>query len=160
MNNPKRILTRWFLFACIGLLIEVFFTGILHFIGGDRSAMSKTSPWMMIDYGMLGVVIWPIKEALEKRGVPLAGRAFVYMLGIFVIEYVSGIAFNMAGIHIWDYSNHAIPLGGRSIPMHLHGQITAFYAPLWYALGFVLEWLHRRVDAVAVLLLTGKAQVA
>jgi len=153
MNSPARLATRWFLFACIGLLIEVFFTGILGFIGGDRSALSKTSPWMMLDYGMLGLVIWPIKEALEKRGVPLAGRAFVYMVGIFVIEYVSGIAFNAVGIRIWDYSHHAITIGGTTIPLHLHGQITAYYIPCWFALGFVLEWLHRRVDEVAVVLL-------
>ena len=96
--------------------------------------MSKTSPWMMIDYGMLGVVIWPIKEFLEKRGVPLAARAFVYMVGIFVIRNTSpGIAFNAVGIEIWNYSHHSVTLGGTTIPMHIHGQITAFYAPLWFA---------------------------
>ena len=156
MNAPSRMAMRWFLFACIGLLIEVFFTGFGNLAGGNISAISKTSPWMMLDYGILGVAVWPIATALKARGVPLVGRAFVYMLGIFFIEWVSGLAFNAVGIRIWDYSHHHIVVGGREIPMHLHGQITAFYAPCWFVLGLFVEWLHKHVDAIAVYLLKGK----
>lgn len=155
LNAPSRVLMRCFLFGCIGLLIEVFFTALGDFLGGDRTADSHTSPWMMLDYGMLGVVTLPIAGALKSRGIPLAGRAFVYMVGIYVIEYISGIIFNAVGIHIWDYSHHHIVFGGREIPMHVSGQITWFYAPFWFALGFVVEWLHVRVDAVAHYLLRG-----
>lgn len=155
MNAPSRMAMRWFLFACIGLLIEVFFTGLASLLGGNISAMSKTSPWMMLDYGILGIAVWPVSQALIARGVPLAGRAAVYTLGIFFIEYVSGIAFNAIGIRIWDYSHHTLNIGGTEIPMHLSGQITAYYTPFWFALGMVVEKLHKRVDAVAVYLLKG-----
>lgn len=159
INAPSRMAMRWFIFGCIGLLLEVFFTALGSLAGGEISALSKTSPWMMLDYGLLGVAVAPLSSVLIRAGVPLAGRAFVYMLGIFFIEYVSGIAFNAVGIKIWNYSHHYFPLGGEKIPMHLSGQITFYYAPLWFALGFVVEWLHERVDAIAVMLLRGPRAV-
>ncbi len=144
--QTKRAITRFFLFALIGLLMEVFFTAIAHLVQGDWNMRGSTSPWMMLDYGLLGVLTAPIRDALQRKGVPLAGRAAVYMLGIFLIEYVSGIAFTAAGLRIWDYSHY---------PYNLHGQITLLYAPLWFGLGLGVECLYRKVDAITVLLLRG-----
>jgi uncharacterized membrane protein len=144
--NTQRAATRFLLFALIGLLMEVFFTAIADGVGGDIDLRGSTSPWMMIDYGILGIALLPLKAFLDKYGLPLPARAFVYMLGIFFVEYVSGLAFVAAGLHVWDYSHH---------PYNLHGQITLYYAPFWFGLGLVVEALHRRVDACAVMLLRG-----
>lgn len=141
-----RAVTRFFLFALMGLLMEVFFTAIAHLVGGDWNARGSTSPWMMIDYGLLGVLTAPIRDALVRKGIPLVGRAVVYMLGIFLIEYVSGLIFTAAGLRIWDYSTYAY---------NLHGQITLLYAPFWFGLGLGVECLYRKVDAITVLLLRG-----
>lgn len=144
--NTKRAALRFLLFALIGLLMEVFFTAISHGVGGSIDLRGSTSPWMMFDYGILGIALMPLKTFLEKYGLPLPARAFVYMLGIFLVEYVSGRIFVAAGLHVWDYSH---------LPYNLHGQITLLYAPFWFGLGLVVEALHRRVDAIAVLLLRG-----
>ena len=144
--QTKRIIIRFFIFALIGLLMEVFFGAILKLVAGDWNMRGGSSPWMMIDYGLLGVLTAPIRDPLLRKGVPLVGRAFVYMLGIFLIEYVSGIAFTAAGLRIWDYSTYAY---------NLHGQISLLFVPLWYGLGLGVEFLYRRVDAIAVLLLRG-----
>ena len=144
--QTKRVITRFFIFALIGLLMEVFFGAILKLVEGDWNMRGGSSPWMMIDYGLLGVLTAPIRDALLRKGIPFVGRAFVYMLGIFLIEYVSGIAFTAAGLRIWDYSTYAY---------NLHGQITLLYAPLWFGLGLGVEFLYRKVDAIAVLLLRG-----
>lgn len=144
--DTKRLVVRFFLFALLGLLMEVFFTATFAGIGGNINLRGHTSPWMMIDYGLLGVVLLPIKGALVSWGFPLAARAFVYMVGIFVVEYVSGLVFVAFGLKIWDYSH---------LPYNLHGQITLLYAPFWYALGLGVELLHRKIDAIAVLLLRG-----
>ncbi len=146
INSPARLLVRFVLFALIGLLIEVFFTAIAGGIGGNINLRGQKHLWMVIDYGLLGVVLVPIARFLMRRNIPLAGRAIVYMLGIFIIEYISGLAFVYAGLEIWDYSH---------LPLNLHGQITLLYAPFWYALGFVAEWLHGRVDACAIVFLRG-----
>lgn len=142
----KRPALRFLIFALLGLLLEVFFTATGKLAGGDMNMRGSTSPWMMIDYGLLGVALLPIATPLIKRGIPLVLRAAVYMVGIFIIEYISGRIFVAFGLEIWDYSNK---------PYNLHGQITLTYAPYWYGLGLVVEWLHKRVDAIAVLLLKG-----
>ncbi len=138
--NTKRVLIRCFLFALIGLLIEVFFTGFNQLLEGNWRMTGKTSPWMMPVYGLLGILIMPIGEALKRKRVPLPLRAVVYMIGIYVIEYISGTIFRAFGLVIWDYSH---------LPYNLHGQITLAYAPFWWALGMVIEPLYRRVDAMA-----------
>ena len=144
--QTKRMITRFFIFALIGLLMEVFFTATANLVKGDLNMRGGTSPWMMIDYGLLGVLTAPLRDALLRAGIPLLARAAVYMVGIFLIEYVSGIAFTAAGLRIWDYSTYAY---------NLHGQITLLYAPFWYGLGLGVEFLYRKVDAIAVLLLRG-----
>lgn len=145
--QTRRILLRFFIFAGIGLLMEVFFTGIGDLLHGDWNMRGHTSPWMMLDYGLLGIVTMWMARPMIARGIPLPLRAVVYMLGIFLVEYVSGMVFtHVLGLRIWDYSN---------LPYNLHGQITALYAPFWYALGLCVEFLYRRVDACAVMLARG-----
>lgn len=144
--QTRRALIRFFLFALLGLLMEVFFTATGSGLGGNWNITGKTSPWMMIDYGLLGVLLEPIGGPLIRRGVPLFLRAAVYMLLIFVVEYISGIIFTACGLSIWNYSH---------LPYNLHGQITLLYAPFWYGLGFAVETLYRKIDAIAVLLLRG-----
>lgn len=144
--NGKRVFIRCLLFAFIGLLIEVFFTAGSKLLAGNWVMSGNTSPWMMPVYGLLGVLIMPIRTVLVRRGIPLPLRAVVYMIGIFVIEYVSGTIFRAFGLVIWDYSHYAY---------NLHGQITLMYAPFWFTLGLAIEPLYRRVDAVAELLAGG-----
>jgi uncharacterized membrane protein len=145
-EGVKRGLIRFLLFALIGLLIEVFFTSISNLLRGNWNMRGSTSPWMMIDYGLLGVALMPLARPMIRRGWPLPVRALVYMLGIFLVEYVSGLIFTAAGLSIWNYSH---------LPYNLQGQITLLYAPFWFALGLVVEWLYRRIDAIALVLLRG-----
>lgn len=145
--QTRRILLRFFIFAGIGLVMEVFFTAIGGLVHGDWNMRGHTSPWMMLDYGLLGIVTMWMARPMIARGIPLPFRAIVYMLGIFFVEYVSGMLFtHLLGLRIWDYSQ---------MPYNLHGQITAVYIPFWYALGLGIEFLYRRVDACALMLARG-----
>ena len=142
----RRTAVRVLLFALFGLLIEVFYTATASLLHGNWNMRGGTSPWMMLDYGILGLVVAPIANPLRARRVPLALRAVVYMLGIFLVEYVSGVVFTHFGLHIWDYSD---------MKWNLQGQITAMFIPFWYTLGLFVEYLYRRVDACAVVLTRG-----
>ena len=146
MQAYKRALLRVLIFALLGLVFEVFFTDLGALLHGKIGRNGNTSLFMMLDYGILGVVLGPISEALKRRRVPLALRAAVYMLGIFFVEYTSGRLFTACGWTIWDYS---------ALKWNLHGQITLLYAPVWYSLGLGVEFLYRRVDACAAVLLRG-----
>jgi len=141
--QTRRVLWRFLMFSFLGLVIEVCFTGLGRLAHGNWNLTGHSSPWMMIDYGMLGIVTMPIARPLMRLRVPLVGRAVAYMLGIYAVEFVSGWIFNMVGIEIWDYSKH---------PYNLFGYITLSYAPFWYTLGLGVEFLYRRIDACAVAL--------
>ena len=146
MTKYLHVAVRVLLFALFGLLIQVFFTSTDRLRSGNWVMYGHTSPWMMLDYGLLGIAVGPICTYLSRKHIPLLGRAVVYMLGIFLVEYVSGHIFTYFGLHIWDYSN---------LPLNLQGQITLTFAPLWYFLGLWLEFLYRRIDACAWVMLHG-----
>ncbi len=141
MSEPspaRRVAWRVLLFACLGLLLEVCFTAAWSACEGDWALRAHTSPWMMLDYGLLGLLVGPVARRCTR--LPLAVRAAIYMLGIFAIELASGWLFDLAGLRIWDY---------RSRPWNVGGYITLTYAPAWYALGLVLERLHAVLDRAA-----------
>jgi hypothetical protein len=146
MQTYKRVLLRVLLFALLGLVFEVFFTDLGALVHGKIGRYGNTSLLMMLDYGILGLALGPIADALKQRRVPLPLRAGVYMVGIFFVEYGSGRLFTACGWTIWDYS---------ALKWNLHGQITLLYAPVWYCLGLGVEFLYRRVDACAAVLLRG-----
>ena len=146
MQTYKRMLLRVLLFALLGLVFEVFFTDLGALLHGKIGRYGNTSLLMMLDYGLLGLAVGPIAEALKRRRVPLVLRAVVYMVGIFFIEYSSGRLFTACGWTIWDYS---------ALKWNLHGQITLLYAPIWYGLGLGVEFLYGRVDACAAVLQRG-----
>ncbi len=142
--GARRVAWRVLLFACLGLLLEVFFTAAWSASEGDRTLRAHTSPWMMLDYGLLGVLVAPVARRIAR--LPLALRAAVYMAGIFAVELASGWLFGIAGLRIWDY---------RSRPWNVGGYITLTYAPAWYALGLALERLHLVLDRAAAHLAGG-----
>lgn len=139
----RRTAWRILLFALLGLLLEVFFTAAWSLAEGDWTLRGRTSPWMMLDYGLLGLVAVPVARFLGRLRLPLVARAAVYMTGIFAVELASGWFFDLAGLRIWDY---------RKMPLNLGGYITLAYALAWYALGLVLERLHDRLDAISLVL--------
>jgi uncharacterized membrane protein len=144
--RTKRALARFVIFAMMGLLLEVFFTAIIKGLAGDRNLHGMTSPWMMIDYGLLGLLLMPIARPMIRRKVPLPVRSIVYMVGIFAVEFLSGWVFDECGLKIWDYSAYR---------GNLYGYITPQFIPLWYALGLSAEFLYQRVDMVALALARG-----
>lgn len=141
MSEPtsvRRVAWRVLLFACLGLLLEVFFTAAWSACEGDPTLRAHTSPWMMLDYGLLGLLVGPVSRRIARLPLPL--RAAVYMTGIFAVELASGWLFDLAGLRIWDYRGRTWNVGGY---------ITLTYAPAWYALGLVLERLHAVLDRAA-----------
>ncbi len=144
--NGKRALGRFVIFALLGLLFEVFFTSAAALRSGNLNMHGQTSPWMMFDYGLLGLVLMPIARPMIRRSVPLVARAVVYMIGIFAVEFASGWVFEVCGLRIWGYEH---------LPWNLYGYITAVYIPLWYVLGLAAEFLYHKIDMVSLALVRG-----
>ncbi len=145
--NCGRALIRFFMFAFGGMLGEVMYGAIRAGWNGHWNLHGRSSPWMMLDYGLMGLVLMPMAVRLKQAHLSLPARAFAYMLVIYAVEYVSGIFFtNVLGLHVWSY---------EGIPYNLHGQIMLYSAPVWYFLGLAGEYLYAKADAVAVLWLCG-----
>lgn len=143
----KRVLIRFMIFALGGLLGEVFAGAITQLSAGNWNLHGTSSLWMMIDYGLFGLILMPLTTRMVRWRIPLPFRAFVYMLLIFAVEYVSGIIFTRGfGLKIWDYTG---------MSYNLHGQIALYCVPIWYTLGLFAEYLYRKVDAVAAFLAYG-----
>lgn len=134
---------RFMLFACIGLLMEVTLGAAVGLVHGDYNLRGSTCLWMILDYGLLGVLLAPIRDRLIRLRVPLLARGVVYMLLIYMVEYISGVIFTAAGLHIWDYHCHTY---------QLHGHIALVYAPLWYVLGLFAECIYGKIHACAEIL--------
>ena len=144
--QARRVLGRFIAFGLLGLLFEVFFGAAWNLRLGNLEMHGRSSPWMMLDYGLLGVLLMPIARPLIRRKIPLVLRALVYMVAIFAVEFVSGWLFDLAGLDIWDNS---------ALPFNLCGYIALMYVPVWYAVGLVAEYVYRKVDLIVLLLLWG-----
>lgn len=142
-KNYRIIFWRFMLYAFFGLLLEVTSGAIIGLFNGNFNLRGNTSLWMILDYGLLGVLLMPIKAKLVKYGLSFLFRGIVYMLCIYAVEYISGILFTAMGLKIWDYHNHQY---------NLHGQIALVYAPVWYFLGLGAELLYKRIDTCAKVL--------
>jgi len=105
-----------------------------------------TSLWMIFDYGLIGIITPWLRNPMKAKGIPFPVRAFIYMLGIFIVEYISGILFHkIFGLNIWDYSQFRY---------NLHGQITLEFVPVWYTLSLTIEKLYEWVDKASWAILT------
>jgi uncharacterized membrane protein len=101
---------------------------------------------MIFDYGLIGIITPWLRNPMKAKGIPFPVRAFIYMLGIFIVEYISGILFHkIFGLNIWDYSQFRY---------NLHGQITLEFVPVWYTLSLTIEKLYEWVDKASWAILT------
>jgi len=124
------MIMKFLIFGAIGLVMEVFWTGLGSLIARDRRAMSKTSIWMFFIYGCAAFfaplinIIYPAFWLL---------RGLFYAFCIFLIEYSFGRALKAVDACPWDYSE---------VRFNVHGVIRLDYAPVWMIVGLVMEFVH------------------
>lgn len=122
---------RFILYGLLGWGMEIFWTGINSIRRGDKTLRGTSSLWMFPIYGM-GVFLEPIINLLTL--LPWTLRGVTYMLCIFLAEYVSGSVLKKYSACPWDYSY---------CMYNVQGVIRLDYAPLWFIVGMVYEWVYR-----------------
>ena len=146
-DNAKRVFARFVIFGFLGMLFEVVLGGFWRlFADGEPLLRGFSSMWMIPDYGMLGILTMPLARPMLRRKFPLVLRAFVYMICIYIIEFISGWIFDQFGLKVWS---------NLGLKYQLCGYVALRYAPCWYFIGLVAEYTYRKVDAVAVLFTRG-----
>ncbi len=142
----KQFLNNFIRCGIAGWCLEVMFTSVDSIMAGDWRLMGTTSLIMFPIYGC-GAFLVPIsrlvddylsdlpgfEEASRDRigRIPLMIRhGLLYMVLIFIAEYVTGILLTSAGICPWDYSYW---------PDNVDGVIRLNFAPLWFGTGLIFE---------------------
>lgn len=123
------LLLKLLIYGHIGLLIEVWFTGIhSFFFRKDRSATAKTYLPMLVVYGVTAVVLEAVSGAIAW---PFYLKAFIYVPIIYGSEALSGwVIKRVIGRIPWDYGI------SQWTPM---GLINFKYAPYWLMLSLAFD---------------------
>jgi uncharacterized membrane protein len=114
-------------YGCIGLLVEVIFTGLWSVFHKDFRGTSTTYLWMLPIYGLGGLQM----DALHSLHWHPFLLAAMYVPVIYANEFLWGALLDfLLGKCPWDYGR------GRHTIM---GYIRLDYAPLWLALALSFE---------------------
>jgi len=117
------------IYGHLGLLIEIWFTGIYSFFfRRDKSATAKTYLPMLFVYGLTALVLERLSEVILW---PFYLKAFIYVFVIYFAEGLSGwILKKLIGKIPWDYGmSHWTPMG----------LINLKYAPFWLIVAMAFD---------------------
>jgi len=126
------MIIRFVVYGIIGWSMEVLWTGIGSLLKKNFLATSTTSIWMFFIYGSAALFA-PMIEFIIP--LPMFFRGLIYMLCIFIVEYIAGMAMKSAKICPWDYS---------ASKYSVQGVIRLDYAPAWFGAGLVFEFVYLR----------------
>lgn len=111
--------------------MEILWTGLDSLRRRDYKLTGHSSLWMFPIYGC-AAFIGPLSRLLQKKH-PLF-RGNLYMLGIFLVEFSTGLLLKKKDWCPWDYSDS---------PLNIHGVIRLDYAPLWLLAGLFFEHIQK-----------------
>ena len=150
INHENKIYGLFLNFCRCGIAgwcLEVMFTSVDSIMAGDWRLIGRI---MFPIYGM-GALLLPISRFIDSwlTGLPgledagqdrlsRVGRSvrhgLIYMVLIFIAEYITGIWLTSIGICPWDYSLW---------PDNVGGVIRLKFAPLWFMTGLLFEYLTK-----------------
>lgn len=149
-NRINELLFHFFRCGIAGWCLEVMFTSVDSIMAGDLRLMGRTSLLMFPIYGM-GAFLLPVSRWIDSwlaglPGIPegadgglgkasrIIRHGLIYMVLIFVAEYITGMWLTGLGICPWDYSQW---------PDNVGGVIRLKFAPLWFGTGLLFEYLTK-----------------
>lgn len=142
MNRLRDLPINFLKCGVMGWCLEVLFTSVESIMAHDWRLMGRTSLLMFPIYGC-GALLAPIGGIVDRwigEGTLRASDRFVrhgmlYMVLIFMAEYVSGMWLKARGMCPWDYS-------GRQT--NVNGLIRLDFAPLWFGTGLLFEQITKK----------------
>lgn len=112
-----------------GCCMELFWTTLGGIKKKDYKLIGHTSIWMFPIYGM-AAMIKPVSGKLKMRNKDALERGLIYTMGIYAIEYTTGMLLKKKNRCPWDYSESKY---------NINGVVRLDYAPLWFAVGLLYE---------------------
>lgn len=130
------MLIHFVIYGLLGILMEVFWTGIHSLISGNFNLIGQTSIWMFFIYGS-AVFLEPIHNKLRRKSIII--RGIVWVILIYTIEFTTGFLLDqLIGSCPWDYSN--------STNYTIKGYIRFDFIPVWFVVGLIFEKVHDFLD--------------
>ena len=126
-------------FGILGVFGEVVYTSLKALIR-ERSLrlQGRSYLWMFPIYGLIALLFDPAHRFMSAWSWPLRGLG--YMVVIFAVEYLAGALLErITGDHVWHYK-------GR---YNLHGHIQLAHAPVWFAVGLLVERYYPQMLALS-----------
>lgn len=111
----------------VGWCLEILWTGLHSFQMGRKDLMGHSSLWMFPIYGC-AAIISPLSKLYHNCHVII--RGLIYMIHIFLGEYIFGCLLKKYNIRPWDYSNSRF---------NINEVIRLDYAPVWFLTGLLYE---------------------
>ncbi len=124
---------HFILFVLFGLTymnFEVLFGALFVPQGAYFALIGKTSVWMGLLGGMLGVFIGLMNE---KTNMSILKQSLIATTFITFAEFVAGATLNITfGFAIWDYS---------MLPLNIKGQVCLLFSFIWILIAPLGIWL-------------------
>ena len=128
------LLKRFVIYGCVGIFIEIIWTGLGSAAEGDKNLRCNTYLWMFPIYGT-GIILEPIHELI--RGLLWIYRGFIWAVLIFTIEYITGFILKLTlGGCPWNYDRDG------EVAVSVKGFIRLDFLPLWFCVGLIFECIH------------------
>jgi hypothetical protein len=127
-------------FILVGITLEVFWTSVLDFIKSKNPRLTGvTYLWMFPIYALVPFIY----ILLSQFQANIFLKGILYMLGFYILEFVSGFLIRKAvGKSPWNY-NRTIKIFGKRYKTSFNGLICLEYAPIWYLYGILGEYYFK-----------------
>ncbi len=130
------LLLKMFLFACVGVTLEVVFTAFADLPKTKTMRlMGYTYVWMLPIYSMVPILLQFLLPRIEGLILPI--RLLIYVAILYAVEYTTGwILRKILGACPWE-------AGYQDKQWSVHGLIRLDYAPVWALLCLIFESLYK-----------------
>ena len=137
------LLLTFIIYGVFGWAVEIIFTSVIDSWNKKSWKLEgKTYLWMLPLYGFGGLLFTEVHTFFLNEDFSLVVRLPIYLVGLYLIEYLAGIAlFKLTGDHVWRYD-------GKWQYGHV---INFLYAPAWLFYLFLLEVIHDFLDRITII---------
>jgi hypothetical protein len=127
------------MFAYLGLGWDVFMTFVQQLASGkiERSALCPASAWMVLAYGGIPLLVYPVTQLGKRLGLGYFARSVVVLIVFYAVEFGFGTLTRRFGIRAWDYRDYLDAKWSYEGIVSWHPIILAE----WAAFAVLIEWM-------------------
>ncbi len=129
---------RVIMFCFLGIGWDMVMTFIQQIIAGRITidAINPVSAWMMLAYGSIPFLFYPVSSLGRYMKLPYAGRVLVILAVFYFVEFAFGSTMRLFGITPWSYDWFIDPKWSLRGIITWHPVILA----AWIVFVMLVEW--------------------